>query len=90
MGSARGAVRAMHKGRSRREGGNPGERELKADPKAITTAGGDDRLHTTRRCRDIPSKPRDVLVWRPEIVAEVSFVEWRPDGLLRYVVYVGE
>jgi bifunctional non-homologous end joining protein LigD len=27
---------------------------------------------------------------RPEMVAEVSYVEWTPDGLLRHVVYVGE
>jgi hypothetical protein len=27
---------------------------------------------------------------RPEMVAEVSFVEWRPDGLLRHVAHVGE
>ena len=28
-------------------------------------------------------------VW-PEMVVEVSFVEWTPDGLLRHVVYLGE
>jgi len=27
---------------------------------------------------------------RPEMVVEVSFVEWTPDGLLRHVVYLGE
>ena len=27
---------------------------------------------------------------RPEIVVEVSYVEWTPDGLLRHVVYLGE
>jgi len=27
---------------------------------------------------------------RPEMVAEVSYVEWTPDGLLRHVVYMGE
>jgi DNA ligase D-like protein (predicted ligase) len=27
---------------------------------------------------------------RPEIVLEVSYVEWTPDGLLRHVVYLGE
>ena len=27
---------------------------------------------------------------RPEMVVEVSFVEWTPDGLLRQVVYLGE
>jgi ATP-dependent DNA ligase len=27
---------------------------------------------------------------RPEMVVEVSFVEWTPDGLLRHVVYIGE
>jgi hypothetical protein len=27
---------------------------------------------------------------RPEVVAEVSFVEWTPDSLLRHVVYLGE
>jgi bifunctional non-homologous end joining protein LigD len=27
---------------------------------------------------------------RPEMVVEVSYVEWRPDGLLRHVVYLGE
>jgi bifunctional non-homologous end joining protein LigD len=27
---------------------------------------------------------------RPEMVVEVSYVEWTPDGLLRHVVYVGE
>jgi DNA ligase D-like protein (predicted ligase) len=27
---------------------------------------------------------------RPEIVIEVSYVEWTPDGLLRHVVYLGE
>ena len=27
---------------------------------------------------------------RPEIVVEVSFVEFTPDGLLRHVVYLGE
>jgi bifunctional non-homologous end joining protein LigD len=26
----------------------------------------------------------------PEMVAEVSYVEWTPDGLLRHVVYLGE
>jgi ATP-dependent DNA ligase len=27
---------------------------------------------------------------RPEMVIEVSYVEWTPDGLLRHVVYLGE
>jgi bifunctional non-homologous end joining protein LigD len=27
---------------------------------------------------------------RPEMVVQVSFVEWTPDGLLRHVVYLGE
>lgn len=27
---------------------------------------------------------------RPELVVEVSYVEWTPDGLLRHVVYLGE
>jgi bifunctional non-homologous end joining protein LigD len=27
---------------------------------------------------------------RPEVVVEVSYVEWTPDGLLRHVVYLGE
>jgi bifunctional non-homologous end joining protein LigD len=27
---------------------------------------------------------------RPEIIVEVSFAEWTPDGLLRHVVYLGE
>jgi ATP-dependent DNA ligase len=27
---------------------------------------------------------------RPEMVVEVSFVEWTRDGLLRHVVYLGE
>jgi ATP-dependent DNA ligase len=27
---------------------------------------------------------------RPEMVVEVSYVEWTPDGLLRYVVCLGE
>jgi DNA ligase D-like protein (predicted ligase) len=27
---------------------------------------------------------------RPEIVVDVSYVEWTPDGLLRHVVYLGE
>ena len=27
---------------------------------------------------------------RPEVVVEVSYVEWTPDGLLRHVVYQGE
>jgi ATP-dependent DNA ligase len=27
---------------------------------------------------------------RPEMVAEVSYAEWTPDGLLRHVVYLGE
>ena len=27
---------------------------------------------------------------RPEMVVEVSYVEWTPDGLLRHVVYSGE
>ena len=27
---------------------------------------------------------------RPEMVVEVSFVEWTPDGLLRHVVYLGD
>jgi bifunctional non-homologous end joining protein LigD len=27
---------------------------------------------------------------RPEMVVEVSFTEWTPDGLLRHVVYLGE
>ena len=35
-----------------------------------------------------------VLSWvhwvRPEMVVEVSYAEWTPDGLLRHVVYLGE
>ena len=27
---------------------------------------------------------------RPEMVVEVSYAEWTPDGLLRHVVYQGE
>jgi ATP-dependent DNA ligase len=27
---------------------------------------------------------------RPEMVVEVSYMEWTPDGLLRHVVYLGE
>jgi bifunctional non-homologous end joining protein LigD len=27
---------------------------------------------------------------RPEMVVEVSYVEWTPDRLLRHVVYLGE
>jgi ATP-dependent DNA ligase len=27
---------------------------------------------------------------RPELVVEVSYVEFTPDGLLRHVVYLGE
>jgi bifunctional non-homologous end joining protein LigD len=27
---------------------------------------------------------------RPEMVLEVTYVEWTPDGLLRHVVYLGE
>ena len=27
---------------------------------------------------------------RPEMVVEVSYVEWTPDGLLRHVVNLGE
>ena len=27
---------------------------------------------------------------RPEMVVEVSFVEWTPDGLLRHVIYLGD
>jgi ATP-dependent DNA ligase len=27
---------------------------------------------------------------RPEMVAEVSYAEWTPVGLLRHVVYLGE
>lgn len=27
---------------------------------------------------------------RPEMVVEVSYVEWTPDGLLRHLVYLGE
>ena len=27
---------------------------------------------------------------RPEMVVEVSYVEWTPYGLLRHVVYLGE
>jgi ATP-dependent DNA ligase len=27
---------------------------------------------------------------RPELVVEVSYAEWTPDGLLRHVVYLGE
>jgi DNA ligase D-like protein (predicted ligase) len=27
---------------------------------------------------------------RPEMIVEVSYVEWTPDGLLRHVVYLGE
>jgi len=26
----------------------------------------------------------------PEMVVEVSYAEWTPDGLLRHVVYLGE
>ena len=40
------------------------------------------RVHSTKRSR---------VHWvRPEMVAEVSYVEWTPDGLLRHVVYLGE
>ena len=31
-----------------------------------------------------------VLWVRPEMVVEVSYAEWTPDGLLRHVVYLGE
>jgi bifunctional non-homologous end joining protein LigD len=35
-----------------------------------------------------------VLSWvhwvRPEMVGEVTYAEWTPDGLLRHVVYLGE
>ena len=35
-----------------------------------------------------------VLSWvhwvRPEMVVEVTYAEWTPDGLLRHVVYLGE
>ena len=27
---------------------------------------------------------------QPDMVVEVSFAEWTPDGLLRHVVYLGE
>src|SRR5260370_36168036 len=27
---------------------------------------------------------------RPEMVVEVSYAEWTPDGLLRHVVYLGQ
>jgi ATP-dependent DNA ligase len=27
---------------------------------------------------------------RPEMVVEVSYVEWTPDGLLRHVVFLGQ
>jgi ATP-dependent DNA ligase len=27
---------------------------------------------------------------RPEMVVEISYVEWTPDGLLRHVVYLGQ
>jgi ATP-dependent DNA ligase len=27
---------------------------------------------------------------RPEMVVEVSYVEWTPDGLFRHVVYLGK
>jgi ATP dependent DNA ligase C terminal region len=27
---------------------------------------------------------------RPEIILEVTYAEWTPDGLLRHVVYLGE
>ena len=27
---------------------------------------------------------------RPEMVVEVTYAEWTPDGLLRHVVYMGE
>ena len=27
---------------------------------------------------------------RPEMVVEVTYVEWTPEGLLRHVVYLGE
>ena len=27
---------------------------------------------------------------RPEMVVEVSYAEWTPEGLLRHVVYLGE
>ena len=31
------------------------------------------------------------LHWvRPEMVVEISYVEWTPDGLLRHTVYLGE
>ena len=45
-----------------------GERELEADPKAITAAGGDDRLHRNAPVPRYLGKPRDVLA-APEPVA---------------------
>ena len=34
---------------------------------------------------------RKLAHWvRPKMVVEVSYAEWTPDGLLRYVVYLGE
>ena len=37
------------------------------------------------------SMVRNRVHWvRPEMVVEVSYVEWTPDGLLRHVVYLGE
>jgi ATP-dependent DNA ligase len=37
-----------------------------------------------------PDPPPRVHWVQPEMVAEASYVEWTPDGLLRHVVYLGE
>jgi ATP-dependent DNA ligase len=37
-----------------------------------------------------PDSPSRVHWVQPEMVAEVSYVEWTPDGLLRHVVYLGK
>ena len=62
-------------------------------------AASSDRSRSTR-CRSRSAAAREPfwsplvlrrVHWvRPEMVVEVSYAEWTPDGLLRHVVYLGE
>jgi bifunctional non-homologous end joining protein LigD len=44
----------------------------------------------SRRHAAVGSDRRGCIGWQPDMVVEVSFAEWTPDGLLRHVVYLGE
>ena len=61
-----------------------------------TASAARDRQDASIRCAPTGSRFGSPLVlsrvhWvRPEMVVEVSYAEWTPDGLLRHVVYLGE